>query len=78
MITLTHTLSALICLSDHAAAMGRRPRFEPLPICADCVPREDILAPGIGFDLTNSYATAAIRYDDGSVENLAKVGPVLM
>ena len=54
--------------------MGRRPRFEPLPMCPDCVPREDILAPGIGFDLTTSYATAAIRYHDGTVENLVKVG----
>ena len=70
------SLPLLFCLILHVAAMGRRPRFEPLPICPDCVPREDILAPGIGFDLTTSYATAAIRYHDGTVKNLAKVGAV--
>lgn len=30
-----------------AAAMRRRPRFEPLP---DCCFREDVLARGIGFE----------------------------
>ncbi len=78
MIALIYTLSALLCLITHAAAMGRRPRFEPLPICQDCVPRKEILAPGIGFDLTNSYATAAIRYYHGSMENLCKVGPIFL
>jgi len=74
MIALTYIWSGLLCLSAHAAAMGLRPRFEPLPRCPECVPREDIVASGIGFDLTTSYATAAIRYYDGSVENLAKGG----
>lgn len=78
MIALMYTLSAMLCLIAHAAAMGRRPRFEPLPMCPDCVPRDDIWAPGIGFDLTISYATAAIRYYDGSVENLGKVGPTFL
>lgn len=74
MIAHMYYLPALLSLIVHVAAMGRRPRFEPLPICPDCVPRKDILAPGIGFDLTTSYAAAAIRYHDGTVENLAKVG----
>lgn len=77
MIVLTYILSFLLCLSAHTAAIGRRPRFEPLPRCSGCVPREDIVAPAVGFDLTTSYATAAIRYDDGSVENLAKVRRIL-
>jgi len=75
MIAVVRTLSTFLCLTSNVAAMGRRPRFEPLPICEVCVPREDILAPGIGFDLTTSYGTAAIRYYDGSVETLGKVGP---
>ena len=75
MIAQMYSLPALLLLITHvAAATGRRPRFEPLPMCPDCVPREDILAPGIGFDLTTSYAAAAIRYHDGTVENLVKVG----
>lgn len=78
MIALIYALSTLLYLSAHVAAIGRRPRFEPLPMCFDCVSREDILAPGIGFDLTTSYATVAIRYYDGTVENLAKVGPIFL
>ena len=75
MIALTYALSTLLCLSAHVTA-GRRPRFEPLPMCLDCVSREDILIPGIGFDLTTAYATVAIRYYDGTVKNLAKVGSI--
>lgn len=44
-----------------------------LPICDECVPYELIHEPGIGFDLAASYATAAVRYHDGSRENLAKI-----
>lgn len=55
-------LYALLFLCGHVAATGRRPRFEPLPKCSECVPPEDIVAPGVGFDLTTSYATTAIRY----------------
>ncbi|KAH8585747.1 hypothetical protein B0O99DRAFT_706830 [Bisporella sp. PMI_857] len=55
------------------AATGRRPRFEPLPPCSECVSVEDIQAPGIGIDLTTSYATAAIRYYNGSLVDLGKV-----
>lgn len=78
MIAFMLALSALLCVCAHVAAMGRRPRFEPLPKCFDCVSRQGILAPGIGFDLTISYATAAIRYYDGLVKNLAKVGPIFL
>ena len=31
------------------------------------------LAPGIGFDLTTSYATAAIRFYNGSIKDAGKV-----
>jgi len=74
MILLTYFLPALLCLNRDVLATARRPPFEPLPVCADCVPREDIIAAGIGFDLTTSYATAAIRFHHGSIETLAKVG----
>lgn len=47
--------------------------MEPLPVCAECVPREDILTPGIGFDLADSYGTAAIRYNDKTIVNLGRV-----
>jgi hypothetical protein len=73
MIALRLYTLALLSFDDHAAAQGRRLRFEPFPMCSDCVPREDILVPGVGFDLTTSYATAAIRYYNGSLENLGKV-----
>ncbi|KUJ23582.1 uncharacterized protein LY89DRAFT_714003 [Mollisia scopiformis] len=49
------------------------PRFEPLPECSECIGREDALAPGIGFDLTDSYGAAAIRYHNKSTLNLGKV-----
>lgn len=78
MIALMYALSTLLCLSAHVTAMGRRPRFEPLPMCFDCVSREDILTPDIGIDLTTSYATVAIHYHDGTVENLAKVGSIFL
>ena len=74
MILPIYFLLALLCLNQNVVATGRRPRFEPLPVCSDCVPLEDITAAGIGFDLTTSYATAAIRFHDGSIETLAKVG----
>lgn len=67
----------LLFLDISVAARGRRPRFEPLPRCPGCVSREDIVAPGIGFDMTFSYATAAIRYKDGRVQNLMKVRCIL-
>ncbi|EEH43165.2 uncharacterized protein PADG_07985 [Paracoccidioides brasiliensis Pb18] len=54
-------------------AQGEDRNPEGLPICEKCVSREDILAPGIGFDIADSYGTAAIRYFNGSTENLAKV-----
>ena len=73
MLILTYFLPALIFLSKDAIA-GRRPRFEPLPVCSDCVSPDDIIAPGIGIDLTTSYATVAVRFHDGSIEALAKVG----
>ena len=75
MVLLSYFLSTLLFLSQDVIATARRPRFEPLPICSDCVPPEDIIAPGVGIDLTTSYATAAIRYYDGATENLAKVSP---
>lgn len=34
-------------------------------------------APGIGIHFTTSYATAAIRYADGEVEDLVKVSALL-
>lgn len=72
MFRLMNHLLTLFSLSALAAA-GQRPRFEPLPICSKCVSREDILAPGTGFDLTASYGTAAIRYYNGSMVNLGRV-----
>jgi hypothetical protein len=72
MITLRYHTLVLLSFGAHVAALCHRPRFEPLPSCSDCVAREDILAPGIGFDLTTSYATAAIRYYNGSLENLGR------
>ena len=78
MVAHTCPFFALLLTIGHVAATGRRPRFEPLPMCLDCVPYEEIVAPGIGFDLTTSYATAAIRYHDGTVENLVKVGYDIM
>jgi len=48
-------------------------RDEPFPHCNGCVPREKIVAPGIGFDLTTSYGTSAIRYHNGSIQQLARV-----
>jgi hypothetical protein len=63
---------ALLLLAVFVMA-GRRPRFEPLPECSECVSREDALAPGIGFDLTDSYGTTAIRYNNMSIVNLGKV-----
>ena len=33
-------------------------------------------APGIGFDLTPSYGTAAIRFHNGSTVNVAKIDAV--
>ena len=73
MIIFRYVLSTLLWSSVSVVAVGRRPRWEPLPRCDGCVSRRDILAPGVGFDLTFSYATAAIRYDDGSLEDLVKV-----
>ena len=60
----TYTMSALLCLTIPVAATGRRPRFEALPMCSDCVPRENILAPGFGFDLTTAYSLF-VRGRDG-------------
>lgn len=57
--------AAFIRLDDNPGA---------LPTCDKCISEEDILAPGIGFDITDSYGTAAIRYHNGSVQNLARVG----
>ena len=70
----SYLIPFLLLQNQNVMAKGRRPRFEPLPRCSDCVPPDDIVAPGIGIDLTTSYATAAVRYHDGSVENLVKVG----
>ncbi|PGH34118.1 hypothetical protein GX50_03081 [[Emmonsia] crescens] len=56
--------AAFIRLDDNPGA---------LPTCDKCISEEDILAPGIGFDITDSYGTAAIRYHNGSVQNLARV-----
>jgi len=65
-------LAALFCIFT-VVMTGRRHRMEPLPVCAECVPREDILTPGIGFDLADSYGTAAIRYNDKTIVNLGRV-----
>lgn len=35
-------------------------------ICKDCRSPEQMVAPGIGFDITHSYGTAAIRFQNGS------------
>ncbi|TVY94428.1 hypothetical protein LAWI1_G000759 [Lachnellula willkommii] len=72
MIGYHYHLLALLLLAVVVTA-GRRHRFEPLPECSECISREDALAPGIGFDLTDSCGTAAIRYNNKSVVNLGKV-----
>jgi len=53
--------------------VGARGRICPLPLCDECIPRYMIYAPGIGFDLTTSYATSAIRNHNGSIDSVAKV-----
>ena len=52
---------------------GRRPRFETLPECSECVPIADGLELGVGIDLTTTYRTAAIQYLDDSFLSLGKV-----
>lgn len=47
-------LTALLVAST-VFAQPDKPRWEPIPICDDCVPRELIVAPGVGIDLTSSY-----------------------
>ena len=42
-------------------------------ICSDCIPRERIVAPGIGIDLTSTYGTVAIRYHNLSVVDVGRV-----
>ncbi|KUJ21438.1 uncharacterized protein LY89DRAFT_778968 [Mollisia scopiformis] len=42
-------------------------------ICDGCVPRELVLAPGVGFDLSSPYGTAAIRYYNGTVVDIGRV-----
>jgi hypothetical protein len=62
---------ALLLLAVFVTA-GRRHHFEPLPEGSECVSREDALAPGIGFDLTDSHGTAAIRYNNKAIVNLGR------
>jgi hypothetical protein len=62
---------ALLLLAVFVTA-GRRHRFEPLPECSVRDSREDTLAPGIGFDLTDSHGTAAIRYNNKAIVNIGK------
>lgn len=72
MIALGQCILALFALTFCVAA--RPPRFEPFPNYSNCAQRDDDLAPAIGFHITTSYATAAVRYHDGSMANLGKVG----
>ena len=72
MTRLTYRVWGLFLASTMGFA-GQPHRWEPLPKCSQCIARTDILAPGIGIDLTPSYGTAAIRYLDGSVMDLGKV-----
>ncbi|KAH6667942.1 hypothetical protein B0J14DRAFT_642249 [Halenospora varia] len=44
-----------------------------LPVCSECVPREFIVAPGVGIDLTSTYGTVAIRYRNHTVVDLGKI-----
>ncbi|KAH7360409.1 hypothetical protein BKA65DRAFT_591473 [Rhexocercosporidium sp. MPI-PUGE-AT-0058] len=46
---------------------------QPRYICDECVPRELILSPGIGFDLASSYATVAIRYQNQTVVDVGRI-----
>ncbi|KAH7409420.1 hypothetical protein BKA64DRAFT_397085 [Cadophora sp. MPI-SDFR-AT-0126] len=46
---------------------------QPRVICEECVPRERILAPGVGFDLASSYATVAIRYQNRTVVDVGRI-----
>ncbi|PVH88932.1 hypothetical protein DL98DRAFT_508791 [Cadophora sp. DSE1049] len=46
---------------------------QPRVICEECVPRELIHAPGIGFDLASSYATVAIRYHNRTIVDVGRI-----
>ncbi|RDL40781.1 uncharacterized protein BP5553_00760 [Venustampulla echinocandica] len=43
------------------------------PTCDQCVPRELIVAPAVGFDLTLTYGTVAIRYHNKTVVSVGRV-----
>jgi hypothetical protein len=49
-----------LLLASVLYATSRKPRFEPLEPCDDCISRDVIVAPGIGFDLTTSYGCSFI------------------
>ncbi|KAK6345875.1 hypothetical protein TWF730_010218 [Orbilia blumenaviensis] len=51
----------------------RNPRREPLPLCKTCIPWEQITAPGVGIHLSIGYGLAAVKLDDGSFIDVAKV-----
>ncbi|KAI9857448.1 MAG: hypothetical protein M1813_008198 [Trichoglossum hirsutum] len=44
-----------------------------MPVCSACLPAEVHDAPGVGFDLTTTYATSAFHMYDGSIANAAGV-----
>jgi hypothetical protein len=50
-----HWVRTTLLLASVPYVACRKPRFEPIKVCGDCIPRETIVAPGIGFDLTTSY-----------------------
>jgi len=41
---------------------------------SDCISCADVLAPGIGFALTATYATVVLNYRNGTIIDLGKVG----
>jgi hypothetical protein len=63
--SLTILVIGIIC-STALGASEQKPLVQakypgqPRYICDECVPRELILAPGIGFDLTSSYGLVTI------------------
>lgn len=61
-----------VCLGVICAAAGEASLKEAEPT-SDCQTGDAARILGVGLDLTTSYAVAAIRNPDGSIDNLMKV-----
>ncbi|KAF2456045.1 hypothetical protein BDY21DRAFT_54994 [Lineolata rhizophorae] len=69
--------TALVACSNwalgHAAALQADAHNYWLRLCTDCVPRELVHAPGVGFSLSTSSGTAAVRFHNGTIAPVARV-----